>query len=146
MIFDLDRKKQIFKSSFYSNLAQTAIHFRLEKEDFFIISFAMSIVIFIITYLVILSLTLIYSLFRKKRQWEIHIRAFYFTMIVLFANNILLLVIKLVNYLFKIDLEKIEILDYSTIISLATTPFFIILLLTWLSIKAFQYMRNRSAS
>jgi hypothetical protein len=37
-------------------------------------------------------------------------------------------------------------LDSSTIISLATTPFFIILLLTWLSIKAFQYMRNRNAS
>jgi hypothetical protein len=143
MIFDLDRKKHILKSSLYSNLAQTAIHFRLEKEDFFIISFVMSIVIFIITYLVIWSLTLIYSLFRKKRQWEIHIHAFYFTMIVLFANNILLLVIKLVNYLFKIDLEKIEILDFSTIISLATTPFFIILLLTWLSIKVSQYLRNR---
>ncbi|MDR1812729.1 MAG: hypothetical protein LBQ87_07875 [Candidatus Fibromonas sp.] len=140
MIFDLD-KKHIFKSSFYSNLAQTAIHFRFEKEDTFILAFVLAIVTFAISYLIVWFLTLIYSQFNKEKQLKTHICAFYFTIIALLANNIISLAGALADYLFKMDL-MFEVFIFPLMLSIGTTPFFVIMLLMWLLIKAFQYLRN----
>jgi len=138
MIFDLDTEKRIFKNSSCSNLASFAINFKFEAEDRIISSFMVAVLSFIITYLLIYFL----AFFGKKKQEKIHVRAFYFTIIALLANSIISLAAILVNYLFKTDL--FEMFAFPLLISMGTTPFFIILLLTWLSIKASQYLRNRS--
>jgi hypothetical protein len=91
----------------------------------FIIAFTLAVVTFVIAYLIIWFLTLIYSLFNKKLGKN-HIYAFYLTIIVLLANNII------PYYLFELRF----------MLAIGTTPLFVTMLLTWLSIKAFQYLRN----
>ncbi len=142
MNFECDTKKRIFKNSICPNLASFAVHFKFEEEERVILSFIIAVLSFIVVYILIYLFAIVGSLFSKKKQGKNRIRAFYFTIIALFASNIISYIAIIAGYLFKIKLVD-GILGFTVLISLGTTPFFITLLLTWLSIKAFQYLRNR---
>jgi hypothetical protein len=142
MNFASSTKKRIFKNNLCLNLASFAVNFKFEDEDKMILSFIIAAFSFIGVYTLICLLATVDPSSNKKKQGKNHIRAFYFTIIALFANNIISYIVTIANYLFEIDLEGI--LGFTLLISMGTTPFFTILLITWLSIKAFQYLRNQS--
>ncbi len=108
--------------------------------EFFMFAFAAALITFIVVYLVIWIVTVICLLF-KKRTWKGGAHAFYITLIVLFANNIFAFITGLIIILFDKELLPFEgAIVY--LIAAGTTPFFIILLLTWLSIKARDRRRS----
>ncbi len=115
----------------------------ISLDEFFMFSFIIAVVAFIIVYLIIRVITVIYLLFKKK-PWKDNTRAFYITIALFLVSNICALFIGAMSILLGEDFSLIqEALIIAFVISLGTMPFFIILLLTWLSIKAFQHLQER---
>ncbi len=107
-------------------------------DEFFMFSFVIAVIAFIVVYSIIRVITVIYLLFKKK-PWKDDTRAFYITIKLFLASNICAFIIAAMSILLGQDFSIIgEAIGIAFVISLGTMPFFIIFLLTWLSIKAPQ--------
>ncbi|MDR1811223.1 MAG: hypothetical protein LBQ87_00160 [Candidatus Fibromonas sp.] len=96
----------------------------LSTEYFIVIMTIIALVSFIAIYLFLLISTKVSSLFNKeKSQGKIHIQIFYISIICLLVHNVICIIFNILG-------QYRYIPDISALISMATTPFLIIYLIT----------------